>query len=144
MTTYTPDRWVITKLQKVGEEPYYRILAGWYGGFTTGDSWKLSSGVEKVVEHEKCYEFFQASGSIYICYKNSRGMSMYMMSVFGSLKESGETNGILFDLVDDAIMPLAVEIAKPVKEAKKLTKAELKELGLLRMPSPRKQKKLNF
>lgn len=135
MTTYTPDRWVITKLQKVGEEPYYRILAGWYGGFTTGDSWKLSSGVEKVVEQEKYYEFFQASGSIYICYKNSRGMSMYMMSVFGSLKESGETNGILFDLVDDSIMPLAVEIAEPVKAStkksrkpKKLTKAELKEL----------------
>ena len=133
MSTYTPDRWVLVKIQAVGHEPYYRVFAGWYGGFTHGDSWKLSSGVEKSIDHNTHYEFPQSSGSVYLCHKGSHGMSAYMMSVFANFKDDCAKNGMLFELVDDGIIPL-LETADPApskpkqKKPRKLTKAEQKEL----------------
>jgi hypothetical protein len=135
MSIYTPDRWVIVKIQTVGTEPYYRILAGWYGGFTQGDSWKLSSGIEKSIDFGTYYEFPQSSGSTYKCYKGAHGMSMYMMSMFSHFKDDCEKNGMLFELVDESFVPM-LEVAEPPKEVpkkkprkpKKLTKSELKEL----------------
>lgn len=135
MSTYTPDRWVLVKIQAVGHEPYYRVLAGWYGGFTQGDSWKLSSGVEKSIDHGKYYEMPQSSGSVYICHKGAHGMSMYTSSIFAKFQDDCEKTGMLFELVDENFIPL-LEVApvvepKPVpkpRKAKKLTKTELKDL----------------
>lgn len=45
--TYTPDNWVVIKFG--GSDPHYRVLAGWSGGYTTGDSWRMNSGI---VQHE--------------------------------------------------------------------------------------------
>lgn len=108
MSTYTPDRWVIVKIQKEGSEAYYRVFAGWYGGYTHGDSWKLSSGIEKSVDCGDYYEFHNTSGSIYKCWKGEKdgvrtgdlGMSGYMMSVFASYKEECEAEKMLFDVID--------------------------------------------
>ena len=135
MSTYTPDRWVIVKIQSVGKEAYYRVLAGWYGGLTQGDSWKLSSGIEKAIDHGTHYEMPQSSGSVYICHKGAHGMSMYTSSIFAGFKDDCEKNGILFELMDETFVPL-LEIAPVVKQkptpkprkAKKLTKAEQKDL----------------
>ena len=30
---YTPDNWVVIKIK--GDDPHYRVLAGWSGGYTT-------------------------------------------------------------------------------------------------------------
>jgi hypothetical protein len=134
MSTYTPDRWVLVKIQAVGHEPYYRVLASWYGGFTQGDSWKLSSGVEKSIDHGTHYEFPQSSGSIYMCHKGAHGMSMYTSGVFANFKADCEKTGMLFELVDEKFVPM-LEVAPPKVEVKakkprkprKLTKAELKD-----------------
>lgn len=73
---YTPDRWVILKLNSdVGSST--KILASWYGGFAGSDSWKLSSGNEAVHDCGTYWEIPQASGSVYHLYKNAVGMSMY-------------------------------------------------------------------
>ena len=45
---YTPDNWVVIKMD--GDEPHYRVLAGWSGGYTTGDHWRVNSGITKVQE----------------------------------------------------------------------------------------------
>lgn len=104
MSTYTPDRWVIVKIQKEGQEPYYRVFAGWYGGFTQGDSWKLSSGIEKSVDCGDYYEFHNHSGSIYKCAKGENGgdlgMSSYMMAVYQDYRSQCETEKMIFETID--------------------------------------------
>ena len=32
---YTPDNWVIIKV--MGDDPHYRVLVGWSGGYLDGD-----------------------------------------------------------------------------------------------------------
>ena len=106
MSTYTPDRWVIVKIQAVGYDTYYRILASWYGGYTQGDSWKLSSGIEKSFDYDNYYEIPNTSGSTYICHKNAYGMSGYTRNIFANFEKDSKEQGILFELVDKDFIPL--------------------------------------
>ena len=45
MSTYTPDSWVIVKIQSEKYGTIYKVLAGWSGSYLYGASWKLSSGI---------------------------------------------------------------------------------------------------
>ena len=78
---YTPDRWVVVNIE-TPTETIPKVFAGWYGGFAQGESWKLSSGIVKIVEYTDRFEFTNFSGSVYICYKNRQGMSGYMSSLY--------------------------------------------------------------
>lgn len=93
MSTYTPECWELLKISSTEHGVIYKVIAGWYGGFAGSDSWKISSGIEKVIEHEDRFELPQRSGSVYICYKNCRRMSGLMMNIFSSytrrLSEAG-------------------------------------------------------
>lgn len=86
MSSYTPDVWVIVKLagSKVQDSPYYRVLAGWYGGFAGSDSWKMNSGITKIVDCGTHYEIFGHSGSVYLCNKSVERFSGYTRSIFQS------------------------------------------------------------
>ena len=79
---YLPDCWVIVRLSgsDIGET-YYRILAGWYGGFAGSDAWRLSSGITTVKEYEGHYKIKNESGSIYICKKQYERLSSLTASV---------------------------------------------------------------
>jgi hypothetical protein len=40
MSEYTPDSWVVLKVKEgKGTFPFYKVLAGWSGGFLYGSSW---------------------------------------------------------------------------------------------------------
>ena len=84
MNEYTPDRWIIIEIKQEGEEPWRRILSAWYGGYLGANSWRLSSGITKIIEHEKHYEIHNESGSIYTCYKTSIGTSSLSASILNS------------------------------------------------------------
>lgn len=86
MSKYTPDRWVVFEFDHDGDV-IKKVFAGWYGGYASGDSWKLSSGVTNQREFEDRYEFENHSGSLYICYKNGYGMSGYMSDIFSSFEK---------------------------------------------------------
>lgn len=93
MSDYTPDRWVILEVN--GEEGTIRkILGSWYGGYLGSDSWRMSSGITEVVEHDNHYEIHNHSGSIYTCYKNNIGMSNYTSRVFDNYLEKMNETGI--------------------------------------------------
>jgi hypothetical protein len=83
MNEYTPDVWVVVHLSgtKVSKA-YYKILAGWHGGYLDGDSWKLSSGIEKVIDRETYWEIPQSSGSVYICYKEAERFNSTTASIY--------------------------------------------------------------
>ena len=86
MNLYTPDKWVVIRTTVDGET-IEKVLASFYGGFTGSNSWKLSSGITKVIEHEKHFDFINYSGSTYRCHKECQGMSGYTTGVFLQMVE---------------------------------------------------------
>jgi len=86
MSEYTPDKWVILNMDYKGKT-CQKVLAGWSGGYLDGDSWRINSGIETIVETDDRFEIIGYSGSVYICYKNRQGFSMAMLSVFGEWAE---------------------------------------------------------
>lgn len=85
MSEYTPDCWVIvefsgTKVPKT----YRRILAGWYGGYAGSNSWKLSSGIEDMIDRGDHWEIPNHSGSVYHCYKAVERFSMLTGGIFAT------------------------------------------------------------
>lgn len=72
MTTFNPDTWVVFRV--TGDITYYRILAGWNGGYLHGDSWRMSSGIKSVSVDGNYLVFTNHSGSTYHCHKEMYGL----------------------------------------------------------------------
>ena len=87
MSTYTPDSWVIVKIQSEKHGTIYKVLAGWSGSYLYGASWKLSSGIVTFEDKGEHYESLQDSGSTYVLYKSSERMSAIMAGTFASFEE---------------------------------------------------------
>jgi hypothetical protein len=83
--TYTCDNWVVIKLK--GDDPHYRLLVGTSGGYTTGDSWRLNSGITKVEEDDGNYYFSGSSGSTYCCGKDAYALRMNNAHIWAQLQE---------------------------------------------------------
>jgi hypothetical protein len=92
LNTYTPDRWVILEI-KTPAECVYKILAGWRGGFASGDSWRLSSAIVDSDTWESGYAFVNESGSKYVCFTESEGMTMYMSEIYQQFEDSATGKG---------------------------------------------------
>lgn len=86
MNEYIPDRWVIIEGNYEGEIIQH-VLAGWWGGYTESDRWRISSGITKVSEFPDRYEFLNESGSNYVCYKVCYGYTSYSASILESYKK---------------------------------------------------------
>jgi V8-like Glu-specific endopeptidase len=82
---HTPDNWVVIFLN--GDDPHYRVLAGWSGGYTTGDSWRLNSGIVRVEEDKLFYYFYGSSGSCYKCHKKAYCLRMNTAGIWNQLQE---------------------------------------------------------
>jgi len=87
MSTYNPDNWIILEIDNGDEPVYYKVLAGWSGGYLDGDSWKLNSGIVEIKELEDYYDFIGESGSTYHCHKNNERLSMMTGSILSQLLE---------------------------------------------------------
>lgn len=87
MSEYTPDNWVVLKIN-YKDETLHKVLGGWSGGYTTGDSWRMNSGVSEVTEDGDYLLFHGYSGSVYRCHKGSYGLRMNNAGVYNSLKEN--------------------------------------------------------
>lgn len=94
---HTPDNWRIIKISPHNEEPWYRILAGWSGGYLDGDSWRMNSGISKVEEDGDYINFIGESGSVYSCHKDSETIRMNCAYVWAQMKEA---HGEIVELID--------------------------------------------
>lgn len=83
---YYPDNWVVLKIT---DHDYYvyKVLGGWSGGYATGDSWRMNSGIVKVEETDEHYLFHGTSGSVYHCLKSCNMLKMNNAHVYNQLKE---------------------------------------------------------
>ena len=84
---HTPDNWVIIKMTPEGHDTFYKVLAGWHGGYLDGDSWRMNSGIDKVEQNKNYYLFIGASGSVYKCHKQGERLSGMTGSVWDQLQE---------------------------------------------------------
>jgi len=92
--THTPDNWVILKFKMKDGDTMRRILCGWSGGYLTGDSWRLSTEPKSVVEESDCYVFTTASGSKYVCGKESQCIRMNCAYVLTELEQHREVENV--------------------------------------------------
>jgi hypothetical protein len=81
---YLPDNWVLIKTPHC-----CKVLAGWKGGYTTGDAWKLNSGISKVEEDEDFWYFSGVTGSVYACHKERNGISMAFSHIYKQMIDAG-------------------------------------------------------
>lgn len=85
MDMNNPDLWVVVEISgSQVPKTYHRVLAGWHGGFLTGDSWRISSGVVAITSDDDFWLIHNHSGSIYRCHKNAERMNMLMSDVLNS------------------------------------------------------------
>ena len=86
MSKYIPDKWVVIEMDN-GEDKIQKILSTWYGGYLGSNSWRLSSGITEVEELDDSYIIKNQSGSVYICFKNRYGMSIYTSGILEGFKK---------------------------------------------------------
>lgn len=88
MSNYEPYKWTIIGADgmkegfKSNKNECLKVLASFKGGYLDGDSWRLSSGIESVVEKEHHYEIKNHSGSVYKCAKGAEGFTVYTATIF--------------------------------------------------------------
>jgi hypothetical protein len=97
---YFPDKWVVIKVTSP-EVKLYRVFACWFGGYASSDSWKINSGITKVVPIENGYSFEGYSGSSYKCSKETYGTNFYGGSVLNSFIENGAKEGITIEVLPE-------------------------------------------
>lgn len=94
---YTPDKAVLLKFAYNGEVTY-KIFATWYGGYLSGDSWQLNSGIERVeMVDDNTADVIGFSGSIYRVRLDSHGTSAYTGGVLTSLMNQTTELGATVD-----------------------------------------------
>lgn len=98
--TYTPDRWVVVKLE-YNQETIYKVFCTWYGSFTTGESWQINSGITSVEDRGNAWAFTSISASVYVCPKNTQGFSAYGKSTFDYLfSRVAEVEGASVEVIE--------------------------------------------
>ena len=102
MSDYTPDNWVVLKIKESKYDGgFYKVRAGWSGGYLDGDSWRMNSGITRVVEKPKHWEFYGASGSVYKCYRKGYRLTMANSGVYNALKENEAFEGQITLMPED-------------------------------------------
>lgn len=86
-TECSPDNWIILEITPPDEETFYKVLAGWSGGYLDGDSWRMNSGIAKIKEDGDYIDFISESGSIYHCHKDSETLRMNTAGIFNQVME---------------------------------------------------------
>ena len=90
---HTPDNWVIVKSYEENDvekqNPYYRMVCSWQGGYLDGDYWQINSGVVRAEEHEDMpgrLKFYTRSGACYDVYADHYRRTPTMGEVIGRLE----------------------------------------------------------
>ena len=99
-----PDTWQVVKLTaKETGEVHYRLMCGWYGGFTQGDSWRMSSGIEKIIDEDTHWRIPQHSGSVYVCHKNNERLSGFAANTLNHIIETSTVVDIELVKISDIL-----------------------------------------
>jgi hypothetical protein len=84
---HEPDNWVVVKFPD-----HYRVLAGWSGGYLSGDSWRLNSGIVRAEQDGQYWYFYGASGSYYSCRKGAYCLRKNNSYIYEQLQQKYEVS----------------------------------------------------
>lgn len=84
MSFYNPDSAVVIKITH-DNDTHFRVFGGWLGGYVTGSSWRVNSGVVKVEYDKEYFYFYGESGSVYKCKKGEPYFDSYLSGVLNNL-----------------------------------------------------------
>lgn len=111
---YVPDRWVMLKISSKDTSVVYKILAGWSGSFTYGQSYKLNSGCTRVRREGHYFIFDGYSGSTYRCHSDAYGFTSYMAEILEQIRQRiKEVDGIT-EVMDENIDFLKLPVTPQV------------------------------
>jgi hypothetical protein len=94
---YYPDAWVIVKIEN--KDTYYKLLAGWYGGYTTSDEWRLNSGITSYEISDTMVVFKGYSDSTYHVSQRSEGMTSLMSSIYNNIHKKSADADVKFTTI---------------------------------------------
>ena len=101
MNDYTPDKWVVVKIEG-GEFPLtYKVFACWYGGYLGSNSWKMNSGIRVASKGRDSYLFEGFSGSIYKCFEGNYGTHMYGHGVLEDIIQRSKEAGMNVEILPE-------------------------------------------
>ncbi len=100
MSIKHPDRWVLLKFVSKKHGTLKKILSSWYGGYLGSDSWNLSSPIINSNEKDTYYEL-KTESSLYICHKNSYGMSSYTGSVYETMLDFAKSENVNLSIIKE-------------------------------------------
>lgn len=87
---YESDNWVIVRIKpEDGSVAGWKVLTGTSGGYTTGDSWRMNSGIKDYDVLSDHILFHGYSGSTYKCMKDAETVRMNIAGVLRQLIETG-------------------------------------------------------
>lgn len=92
---YYPDSWVIIKIEN-GDEPIYKVLAGWHGGYAGSDEWRLNSGITSYEISDTMVVFRGYSDSVYYVKQRNEGMTSLMSSVYNDMYKKAAAVNVKF------------------------------------------------
>ena len=91
---YEPDNWVIVEIEQDNGQPFHKVLGGWSGGYLDGNTWRMNSGIDKVITDEDHYEIHGYSGSVYRCRKDTEGIRMNIANILEKLIDTGRVKQV--------------------------------------------------
>lgn len=106
MSYYTPSGWSFLKIKVYGQDnTIVKVFGSWSGGYLSGDSWRVNSGVTKIEESDREYIVSGYSGSQYILSKTVNHITAYNKRVLEDMIEELRSYGHQADIisVEDAI-----------------------------------------
>lgn len=87
MSDYYPTNWIVIKIHvDKGNDPFYKVLAGWPDGYAKY-SWRMNSGISSVVKVKDKWHFHGHSGSVYICNEDGYGFTPMTLVTYLNLSE---------------------------------------------------------
>jgi hypothetical protein len=92
---YQPDGWKFVKIIWPTGLEDIRLAGGWSGGYTTGDSWKLNSGVNRIEKGDGYYDVVGDSGSVYRINEHGEDRSLALTMAFSYLDQQLENGTIV-------------------------------------------------
>jgi len=82
---YSPDSYRVILIETATGQ-LVKLFSSWSGGYLDGDSYRLNSGTEVIIEEENNYFFYGFSGSIYKLSKFTQGsLTSYSAGIYNRI-----------------------------------------------------------
>jgi len=95
MSEYLPDKFVVVKIGD-DDKAFFKVLGSWYGGYASGNSWRMNSGITTIeLDHEVAI-FHGNSGSTYACHVDNYGTHMVANGILQDMQNHADLNAVEF------------------------------------------------